>query len=164
MSRILGIDHGTVRIGLALSDELELAAHPLKTVASNKQAVEEIARIVRDKRVVKVVIGMPFHMGGERGSAAERVEKFGDALSKALLHEVAVEYVDERLSSVTAERALKRTGQKVDPKSGVVDQIAAVVILQEYLNAQRGPEGFLLPDAEYDMPWMEEDDRKKRRG
>ena len=162
MSRILGIDHGTVRIGLALSDELELVANPLKTLASNKQAVEEIARLVRQKHVARVVIGLPLHMGGERGSAAERVEKFGDALSKALLHEVPVEYVDERLSSVTAERALKRAGQKVDPKSGVVDQIAAVVILQEYLNTQRGPEGFLLPDTELDMPWMDEDGKGRR--
>ena len=162
MSRILGIDFGTVRIGIALSDELELVANPLKTLAASKQSVEEIVRLVRDKRVVKIVIGMPFHMSGDKGITAERVEKFGDQISKALQHEVPVEYVDERLSSVTAERALKRSGQKVDAKSGVVDQIAAVVILQEYLNAQRGPEGFLLPETEFDMPWMDEEKGRRR--
>ena len=162
MSRILGIDHGTVRIGLALSDELELVANPLKTIASSKQAVEEIVRLVKDKRVAKIVIGMPFHMSGDKGSTAARVEKFGDQLGKALLHEVPIEYADERRSSVTAERALKRSGQKIDPKSGVVDQIAAVVILQVYLNAQRGPEGFLLPETEYDMPWVDEEKGRRR--
>ena len=163
MPRILGIDHGTVRIGLALSDELELAAHPLKTIAASKQAVDEIVRLVREKRVVKIIIGMPFHMSGDKGSTAARVEKFGDQLGKALQHEVPLEYVDERLSSVTAERALKRTGQKIDARSGLVDQIAAVVILQEYLNAQRGPEGFLLPDTEFDMPGLDEEGKDRRR-
>ncbi len=162
MSRILGIDHGTVRIGLALSDEMELVANPLKTLAASKQSVEEIVRLVRERRVVKVVIGMPFHMSGEKGSTAMRVEKFGDQLGKALGHKVPIEYVDERLSSVTAEHALKRSGQKIDPKSGVVDQIAAVVILQEYLNSQRGPEGFLLPEMEMDMPWMDEGKDRRR--
>ena len=162
MARILGIDHGTVRIGLALSDEMELVANPLKTIASSKQAVEEVARFALEKRVGKIVIGMPLHMSGAKGSTADRVEKFGELLGKALLHEIPIEYVDERLSSVTAERALKRSGQKVDPKSGVVDQIAAVVILQEYLNAQRGPEGFLLPDNEFDMPWMDEGKDRRR--
>lgn len=162
MSRILGIDHGTVRIGLALSDELELAANPLKTIAASKQSVDEIVRLVREKHVIKIVIGMPFHMSGDKGTTAIRVEKFGDQLGKALLHEVPIEYVDERLSSVTAEHALKRSGQKVDPKSGVVDQLAAVVILQEYLNSQRGPEGFLLPDTDMDMPWMDEGKDRRR--
>lgn len=162
MARILGIDHGTVRIGLALSDEMELVANPLKTIASSKQAVEEVARLALEKRVGKIVIGMPLHMSGAKGSTADRVEKFGELLGKALLHEIPIEFVDERLSSVTAERALKRSGQKVDPKSGVVDQIAAVVILQEYLNAQRGPEGFLLPDNEFDMPWMDEGKDRRR--
>jgi len=162
MARILGIDFGTVRIGVALSDEMELVANPLKTITASKQAVEEIVRLVREKRVVKIVIGMPLHMSGDKGTTAERVERFGDQISKALQHEVPIEYVDERLSSVTAERALKRSGQKVDAKSGVVDQIAAVVILQEYLNAQRGPEGFLLPDTEFDMPWMDEEKGRRR--
>lgn len=162
MSRILGIDHGTVRIGLAMSDELELAAHPLKTIAASKHAVDEIARLVREKHVVKIVIGLPLHMSGHKGSTADRVEKFATQLGKALEHEVPFEFVDERLSSVTAEKALKRSGQKVDAKSGMVDQIAAVVILQDYLNTQRGPEGFLLPDSEFDMPWMEEKQERRR--
>ena len=161
MSRILGIDHGTVRIGLAMSDELELVANPLKTLAASRKAVAEIVRLVKEKHVGKIVIGLPLHMSGQKGSTAARVEVFAAQLDKALEHEVPMEFVDERLSSVTAEKALKRSGQKVDAKSGVVDQIAAVIILQDYLNTQRGPEGFLLPETEFDMPWIEEKERRR---
>lgn len=162
--RILGIDHGTVRIGLAISDELELVASPLKTLDARDEPEREITRIVRDKRIGKIVIGMPFHMSGDKGGAAERVEKFGTGLGKALRHEIPIEFVDERLSSVEAEASLARagiTGKR--ERNEVVDQLAAVVILQEYLNSQRGPEGFLLPEETADFPW-EEKSQGKRRG
>jgi len=67
MPRILAIDHGTVRIGLALSDELELVANPLATLDANAEPEREIARIARHKGVAKIVVGMPFHMDGRRG-------------------------------------------------------------------------------------------------
>ena len=153
MPRILAIDHGTVRIGLALSDELELVANPLRTLEASPKVIDEIVRIIRDRRVASVVIGMPLHMSGQRGEAAQRVEAFGDKLGKALDHAVPISYVDERLSSVTAEKALKRGGQKVDAKDGTVDMLAAVVILQDHLNSQRGPEGFLLPDDAGTFEW-----------
>ncbi len=161
--RILAIDHGTVRIGLALSDEMELTASPLKTLPNGPHLVSDIARLVRDKHVGKVVIGLPIRMSGLKGSATERVEKFADLLGKALHHDVPIEFIDERLSSVTAERALKREGHVIDPKEGLVDQLAATIILQDYLNQQRGPESYLLPEESYDMPWMEEPGRKPKR-
>ncbi len=166
MSRILGIDHGTVRIGLAVSDELQLVASPLKTVDARQDAENEIAQIVRDKRIGKIVIGMPFHMSGSRGEAAERVEVFGNKLGKALSHEVPIEFVDERLSSVEAEASLSRagiTGKK--ERSELVDQLAAVVILQDYLNQLRGPEGLLLPEDMGAFSWESpgEQGRKRRR-
>lgn len=163
MPRILAIDHGTVRIGLAISDELELAASPLKTVDARHEAVREIARIARDKRVGKIVIGMPFHMSGEKGGAAKRVEDFATILGKALRHEIPIEFVDERLSSVEAEASLSRagiTGKR--ERNELVDQLAAVVILQDYLNTQRGPEGVLLPEESYQFGWTEESRRKRR--
>lgn len=163
MPRILGIDHGTVRIGLAISDELELIASPLKTLDARDEPEREITRIVRDKRVEKIVIGMPFHMSGDKGGAAERVERFGNNLGKALRHEVPIEFVDERLSSVEAEASLSRagiTGKR--ERNEVIDQLAAVVILQEYLNSQRGPEGFLLPEETADFSWEDNSQRKKR--
>jgi len=163
MGRILAIDHGTVRIGLAMSDEMQLVASPFKTLQNGPRIVEEIARLIRDKHVVKVIIGAPILMSGQKGTAMERVERFVELLSKALEHEVPLELVDERLSSVTAERALKREGHMIDPKEGLVDQLAATVILQDYLNSIRGPEAFLLPDDAGDMPWMKDDDKPNRR-
>jgi putative holliday junction resolvase len=164
MSRILAIDHGTVRIGLAISDEMELVATPLKTIDAQHEAEREIVRIVREKHVAKIVIGMPLHMSGAHGGAAERVEKFGTNLGKALHHAVPIEYVDERLSSVEAEASLSRagvTGKR--ERNALVDQLAAVVILQDYLNSHHGPEGFLLPDEAGDFEWSDEPTRKKRR-
>ena len=163
MSRILAIDHGTVRIGLALSDELELVANPFKTIDAQHEPERTIARIVQEKRIAKIVIGMPFRMDGQRGEATERVEKFAERLGKELRHEIPIEFVDERLSSVEAEASLSRSGitDKKERKE-VVDQLAAVVILQDFLNTQRGPEGFLLPDESFQVPWSDEKPRRRR--
>ncbi len=164
MPRILAIDHGTARIGLAMSDEMELVANPLRTLEARDRPVENIARIVREKHIAKIVIGMPYHMDGRKGEAAERVERFAQELERALEHEVPVAFVDERLSSVEAEASLSRSGI-TDPweRKQVVDQLAAVVILQDYLNSQRGPEAFLLPDSAYDMPWTDEPPKRRRK-
>ena len=163
MPRILAIDHGTVRIGLALSDDMELVASPLSTLQNGPNMLTDIVRIIRDKRVAKVVIGMPITMGGQKGSAVERVEKFADLLGKALHHEVPIDYVDERLSSVTAERTLKREGHVIDAKDGLVDQLAATIILQDYLNHQRGPESYLLPSDQFEMPWLDDEPKRRRK-
>ena len=163
MPRILAIDHGTVRIGLAISDELELVASPLKTLDARAEPEREIARIVRDKGIGRIVIGMPFHLNGERGEAAERVERFAETLGKALRHEVPMEFVDERLSSVEAEAALSRSGiTDRRARAEVVDQLAAVVILQDHLNSQRGPEGFLIPEEFQEMEWTHEAGRHRK--
>ena len=162
MPRILAIDHGTVRIGLAISDEMELVASPLKTIDARHNAEREIVHVVREKHIARIVVGMPFTMGGAKGGAAERVENFATGLAKALKHEVPIEFADERLSSVEAEASLSRagiTGKR--ERNELVDQLAAVVILQDYLNNQRGPAGFLLPDEAYDLNWNND---PKRRG
>lgn len=163
MPRILAIDHGTVRIGLAISDEMEITASPLKTIDANHEPERAIARIVREKRIGKIVIGMPYHMSGEKGGAAERVEKFATSLGKELRHELPIEFVDERLSSVEAEASLSRAGiTDKRQRNEIVDQLAAVVILQEFLNQQRGPEGFLLPDESYELSWTDEPKRRRK--
>lgn len=162
--RILGIDHGTVRIGLALSDELELVASPLKTLDARQAPEKAIADIVRQKQVSAVVLGMPYRMDGEKGSAAARTERFAEKLRKALPDSLEIEFVDERLSSVEAEASLSRSGiTDRKEREAVVDQLAAVVILQDYLNHRRGPEGTLLPDDAYDLEWTDEPRSRKNR-
>jgi putative holliday junction resolvase len=149
MSRILGIDHGTVRIGLAVSDELGMIAHPLKTLDVHPDIEHEIATIMQQKRIREVVIGMPYRMSGERGEAAERVEKFANRLRKVLPDDARIEFVDERLTSSVAERSLGFEGKKLDrEQKRLVDQVAAVAILQDYLNTKAGGDAWLLPDEE----------------
>jgi putative Holliday junction resolvase len=163
MPRILAIDHGTVRIGLAISDEMELVASPLMTLDARQEPEREIARVVKDKHIGTIIIGMPFHMNGQRGEAAQRVETFTANLGKTLQHEVPIEFVDERLSSVEAEASMSRagiTGKR--ERNEIVDQLAAVVILQDYLNSQRGPAGFLLPENAYDLEWTDEPKRRRK--
>jgi putative Holliday junction resolvase len=163
MPRILAIDHGTVRIGLAISDEMELVASPLKTVDARHEAEREIARIVREKHIARIVVGMPYHLSGEMGGAAKRVEHFANSLGKALKHEIPIDFVDERLSSVEAEASLSRAGiVGKRERNEVIDQLAAVVILQDYLNSQRGPAGFLLPDEAYDLNWNDDGSRRRK--
>ena len=163
MPKVLAIDHGTVRIGLAISDEMELVASPFKTISASDEPERTIARIVKDKHIGKIVVGMPYRMSGEKGSAAERVEIFATRLGKELQHAIPVEFVDERLSSVEANASMARagiTGKRA--RDEIVDQLAAVVILQEYLNQQRGPEGYLLPDTSYELDWTDEPKRRRK--
>ncbi len=149
MNRILGIDHGTVRIGLALSDDMGMFANPLKTLDTSPVVEEEIATIVQQKRVGEIVIGMPLRMSGERGSAAERVEKFADRLRKVLPDNVPIAFADERLTSSAAERSLGFEGKRLDrEQKKLIDQVAAVAILQDYLNTKAGADSLLLPDED----------------
>lgn len=147
MTRILGIDHGTVRIGLALSDELGMFARPLKTLDTSATVAQEIADIVQQKRIREVIIGLPLRMDGQHGEASKRVERFAAKLRKVLPQEICIEFVDERLSSVAAERSLGLEGkQKSLEQKKLVDQVAAVAILQDYLNTKQGADAWLLPE------------------
>jgi putative holliday junction resolvase len=147
LNRILGIDHGTVRIGLALSDAMGIVANPLKTLDTSPTVEKEIATLVEQKRIGDVVIGLPLRMDGVHGEAAVRVEAFADRLKKVLPEGVEIHFVDERLSSIAAERSLGLEGKKkTQEEKKLVDQIAAVAILQDYLNTKQGADGWLLPD------------------
>ena len=136
MNPILGIDFGQARIGLAISDELRFLAHPLQTIPSNRSSVNKIAEIVRDRRVEIVVVGIPRHMSGEVGAAANAALEFADRLRAQL--RCPVETWDERLSTVAAERALREAGRKTHQTRQVVDQVAAQMILQSYLDREGG--------------------------
>src|SRR5690606_4374679 len=131
--RRLGVDPGSRRIGLALSDESATLASPHKTLArAGAQAtVEAVAREVRDTGAIEVVVGLPLRSDGSEGPAARRARAFADAVSAAA--GVPAVMWDERLSTVAAERALREAGVGARRRRSVVDQAAAVVVLQSYL-------------------------------
>ena len=135
MKRILGIDFGRVRIGLAISDELQFLAHPLETIPANSMATGRIADIVREKNVELVVLGIPNRMSGEVGSAAEEALVFAKELRVVLGCEVVT--WDERLTTAAAHRALRDAGKKTRETRAYVDQVAAQMILQGYLDSRR---------------------------
>jgi len=136
MKRALGIDHGEARIGLAISDDLGMLAHPLETVHVKDIAdpVQHIARIVARDHVGIVILGLPRNMNGTYGPAAEHVRAFAEQLRAAVPCEVKL--WDERLTSVAAQRSLHEAGRTVKNSRDVIDQVAAGLILQGWLDAQ----------------------------
>lgn len=135
MKQILGIDLGTARIGLALSDELQMLAHPLETVAADKNAIARITEIVQSKNVEAVVVGVPRTMSGEIAAAATAALEFIEKL-KTVLPCPIVKW-DERLTTVAAHRALREAGRKTRETRSYVDQVAAQLILQGYLDQKQ---------------------------
>jgi putative Holliday junction resolvase len=135
--RVLAVDLGTRRIGVALSDPTGLIATPLQTLpfTGKRRAVEDVAALCRRYGVAAVVVGWPLNMDGTRGPAAAGAEGFADRLRSAA--DITVELWDERLSTAAAERALLEAGARRDVRRQARDRIAAAVILQGYLDAQR---------------------------
>jgi putative Holliday junction resolvase len=134
MNPILGIDFGRSRIGVAISDELRFLAHPLETIPAKKNAVERIAEIVRDRKIEVVVVGTPRNMDGTLGAAADETMKFVEKLRGAVSCKVAT--WDERLTTVAANRSLQEAGKKTRETRSYVDQVAAQMILQGFLDRQ----------------------------
>jgi putative Holliday junction resolvase len=132
MNPILALDFGRARIGAAISDELQLLAHPLETIPADARAVSRVAEIVREKKVDHVVAGMPRQMNGEMGAAATEVLQFVERLRTILQCQVVT--WDERLTTVAAHRSLREAGKKTRHTRGYVDQVAAQMILQSYLD------------------------------
>jgi putative holliday junction resolvase len=132
MNPILGLDFGRARIGVAISDELRLLAHPLETIPANERSASRVAEIVREKQVDRVVAGIPRQMNGQIGSAATEVLEFVEKL-RAILPCPVVTW-DERLTTLAAHRALRDAGKKTRHTRTYVDQVAAQMILQSYLD------------------------------
>lgn len=146
--RVMALDVGERRIGVALSDPLGSFAQPHTTVAveGRKTDVPKLAAIARDHQVEALVVGLPLHMHGEEGEAAKKARRIGNALGANLGLEVT--YWDERLTTVQAERTLIDGGVRRRDRKGVIDQVAAVLILQAYLDS-RAPDDDTL-DNDYD--------------
>lgn len=135
--RVVALDYGSKRIGVALSDELGLTAQPLKVIQRKSLSVDitEIARIVVESGASLVVVGMPYNMDGTKGAQAERVGKFMARIESAL--SVQVLPWDERLSTVAVTRTLIEGGATREKRKKVVDKLSASYILQGYLDSLR---------------------------
>ena len=136
MNRALGIDHGDARIGLAMSDELGMLAHPLETMHLKDVAdpIAHIAAIVTREKIGMIVLGLPRNMDGSYGPAADKVRAFAEKLRAVCACEVKL--WDERLTSVAAQRSLHEAGRSVKQSRSVIDQVAAQLILQGWLDSQ----------------------------
>lgn len=139
----LGVDLGSVRIGVALSDPDGLLATPVETVPAGAGAIERLTALAAEHDVVEVVLGLPRSLSGGEGPAAALARTFGRALAAAVAPR-PVRLVDERLSTTTAEQALRgrRPGRRPGRhgqarRRAMVDQVAAVVILQSALDTER---------------------------
>ena len=140
MNPILALDVGRARIGAAISDELQLLAHPLETIPANEQALSRVTEIVRDKKIDHVVTGIPRRMNGQIGVAATEVLEFVEKL-RAILPCPVVTW-DERLTTAAAHRALRDAGKKTRQTRGYIDQVAAQMILQSYLDSRAAKAAF----------------------
>lgn len=133
--RVLALDLGKRRIGIAVSDELGFTAQGLPTLnATNKRTdLAELARIARDRGVSLILVGYPLNMSGEAGPQAEWVKEYASVLE--LYTGLPVKLWDERLTSAAASRLLRESNARPDRKSGTVDRMAAVILLQSYLDS-----------------------------
>ena len=134
--RILGLDYGSKRIGVAVCDELGMTAQGLATIArkNRRHDLEEIARFIRTYNVEKIVIGYPIRLDGTEGIQCEKVGKFASILESAF--SLPIIKWDETLSTKEAEEILIRANMRRDKRKNIVDRVAASLILQGYLDDQ----------------------------
>jgi putative holliday junction resolvase len=134
--RILALDHGTRRIGVAVSDELRVLAQPLEYIPAEPFAgfLTRLKTIVREKEVELILIGMPRNMDGSYGPAAEKVTVFVNLLKSEI--QVPFKTLDERLTTVQAQRSLLQANVRRRERKEKVDKTAAAILLQSYLDAQ----------------------------
>ena len=138
----MGIDLGEARVGVAMADSLGMLAHPRETIrriaekgaAAYKPVLARIAEIVRKENVSLIVLGLPRNMDGTEGPAAAKAREFAESLRAATACEVRL--LDERLTTVAAQKALHSSGRNVKQGRAVIDQVAAQMILQTYLDGE----------------------------
>lgn len=146
MTRILGIDYGTKRVGLAISDDLGITARPLEVV-ERYQIEAALHRLTDEYEIGLVVVGLPTGLSGNEGASAAGARQLGAEVAGLLGVDVA--YVDERFTSRMAESVLLESGMKRKNRKETVDKVAAAIILQTYLDASdRNGNSSMGPDVE----------------
>ena len=135
--RVLAVDPGSRRVGLALSDEARLLASPLRTLEAEPASTlsERLAAVAREVGAVELVVGLPRNLDGSSGAAAASARSLADQLKRSTRLPVSLH--DERLSSVAAERHLVAQGVRRERRKGLVDQLAATLILESFLERKR---------------------------
>lgn len=139
MGRVVGVDPGSARVGIAISDDARTIAFPRETITARGGWADAAARVkeaLADEDVALLVVGLPLRLDGTEGEAARRARSFGEALGAAFGVEVV--FWDERLTTVAAERSLSEMGRRGAKRRDVVDQSAATILLQGYLDANTG--------------------------
>ncbi len=135
MGRILGIDYGDSRIGLAMSDRLKIIASPFKTIRNegNENCLQVFQSLIKEKDVDTIVVGLPMGLKGQETAQTKKVREFVSLLYALNL---PIRLEDERLSSVSAEKSMIQQNIKTGHNKGLIDQRAAAIILQQFLDKQ----------------------------
>ena len=126
--RRLGVDYGQARVGIAICDVDGLVATPLITLKNDKTLLSQLASIIEEHQIVGIYLGKPKHLSGVEGTTAELVTLFAQRFAESF--EIPITYVDERLTSGAAEKLLKAAGKNSKESKGLIDQLAAVAILE----------------------------------
>lgn len=134
---MLALDLGKRRIGLALSDELGITAQGLETLQRTniREDIARLAQLISSRGVSLILMGNPLHMSGHAGRQAEYARDFAERLARAA--GIPVQFWDERLTTVEAQRVLKESGVSIQKRSQAVDRLAAVILLESYLDSLR---------------------------
>ena len=135
-SRVLALDLGKKRIGMALSDELGVTAQGLETLERTniREDLARISQLAAERSVALILMGNPLHMSGREGRQAEYARDFGERLRAA--SGIPVEFWDERLTTVAAQRVLRESGISIEKRAKAVDRLAAVILLESYLDSR----------------------------
>jgi putative Holliday junction resolvase len=139
--RVMALDVGTLRIGVALTDPLGYTAQPLLTIwrRSRGEDLRNLLRLIRKHEVTHIVVGNPLHLSGEVSAWATKVREFAAELHRRA--QIPVELFDERLSTVAAHEILNEAGVPRQDRAPIIDQVAAVVILRDWMSAQSTNKG-----------------------
>ena len=133
MGRILGLDYGLTRVGIAISDKLTIIAKPYKTLKNidEKNLLNDIGHIIKEKNIEYIVLGFPISMNGKENKQTQIVKDFKE---KMLIFNIPIHFEDERLSSVSAKKYLIQNNVKTGHNKGEVDKIAAAIFLQQHID------------------------------
>ncbi len=130
----MGVDFGDVRIGIALSDPLQIISQPFKVIPNNDDTFSEIIRIIKSEEVGKIILGLPQNLSGEDTKKTLEVREFAETLKNKV--DVPVIFWDERYTSVEANEELKQMGYTITESRKVIDKVAASIILKSYMEEQ----------------------------